>query len=154
MSNDNVRTGRTASLRRQHNSALQIVARIQFAITTYSGPRDAYAIGIALAKLTGVLRIHFAQEDKTLYPYMMTSTNAEAADLAGRFQHEMGGIGAAFDAFTRRWGSSAAIAADFPAFKAESSAIFAALDHRITRENEELYPLADAITYDEVARTA
>lgn len=145
---------RTANLRRQHDAAVDLVTEISRLRDAYKGPEDAYRIAVLLAKLTGMLRIHFVQEDKTLYPYMTASTNVAAAETALAFQSEMGGLGAAYESFSKRWSSSTAIVIDFDGFRRESRDVFKALGERIMRENEQLYPLADSIQPDEVPRTA
>ncbi len=145
---------RTANLRRQHDAAVDLVGEIVRASTTIERHQHAYDITVKLAKLTGLLRIHFVQEDKTLYPYMMASTNGLASDTARAFSAEMGGLSQTFEHFAQRWTSSAALLADPEGFRRESAVVFEALGKRIVRENEQLYPLADAIRPDEVKRTA
>ena len=145
---------RTANLRRQHDAALELVEKLA---ADLDGPppdkMQSYRMGMTLAKLTGLLRIHFAVEDRTLYPRMISSTHAEAADTAAAFQHEMGELGAVYSAFAERW-NGATIAAAFPSFRAEARALFVALGDRIERENSVLYPLADAIRPDQIRCTA
>lgn len=145
---------RTASLRRQHDAALAIVAEI-VALTERMGPApdraDAYAATLLLARLTGTLRIHFAQEDRMLYPALMASSHGDTATVARRFAEEMGQIGPAFAAFAERWSRIDALLADPAGFRRESQAIFAALGRRVARENEELYPLAEALHAAETA---
>lgn len=136
---------RTDILRRQHDAAVVLVEEINGSIQNFDEPRDAYAIALRLAKLNGLLRIHFAQEDRSLYPAMMASSDAQVADTAATFQREMGYLGAAFASFIDRWGMSAAIAANFDQFRDESAELFGKLANRIERENEELYRLADTI---------
>jgi hypothetical protein len=137
---------RTANLRRQHDGALAIAGEIS-AIIERMGDEpsrdDAYAATMLLAKLTGVLRIHFAQEDKLLYPSLMASGRGGVAAVARAFVEEMGQIGPAFAAFSEKWRSHGAILAEPALFRTECLALFAALADRIRRENEELYPLAD-----------
>jgi hypothetical protein len=145
---------RTSNLKRQHDAAIDLVGQITEASKAPPSPEGAYRIAVLLAKLTGMLRIHFVQEDKTLYPYMLGSTNAAAAQTARAFRDEMGGLGTAFDTFAKRWSSSHAIARDFDRFRRESVDVFDALGERIKRENEQLYPLADSIQLSEVPRTA
>lgn len=134
--------GRTATLRRQHDAAVDLVGQIMAQSNGPATPDNAYRIGLLLAKLTGLLRIHFAQEDHSLYPALLASP---ASGLTARhFMDEMGDLAITFDAFTKRWGSSAAIAANFDGFRRESAAVFTALADRVKRENEKLYPLAEA----------
>jgi len=145
---------RTINLRRQHDAAVDLVKHLA---THLDGPApdkmQAYRIGLDLAKLTGLLRIHFAIEDRTLYPYMIASTNAAASGTAAAFQDEMGELGATYSAFAERWNSEA-IVTNFPAFRAEARDVFAAPGNRIERENTILYPLADAIKADQARASA
>lgn len=146
---------RTDLLRRQHAAASEMVIRIVELIDSYAPDSgDAYRIVTQLAKLNGMLRIHFAQEDHCLYVVMIKSSNPTASCTARAFRSEMGALGDEFEAFMRQWSCSAAIATSFADFRLESWKIFAALDARIERENEQLYPLAEALTDREVRRSA
>lgn len=144
---------RTKSLRRQHDAASEIVAQISTLTEGLVAKPDrnhAYAVAMALGKLTGLLRIHFAQEDKMLYPALMASPDMDVAGVAKRFFDEMGSIGPAFGAFVQRWNSGDAILANPKGFRDDSGRLFGDLMQRIERENSILYPLADAETVEEV----
>ncbi len=145
---------KTSNLRRQHDAALDLVADIRDVMAAYRGERDAFALSLRLAKLTAVLRIHFAQEDKYLYPTLMTCGDAQVRETACAFVEEMGEIGPAYEAFVSRWKNSDMIAADIKGFRSHATAIFDALATRVERENEILYPLADAAADSEVNRAA
>ena len=145
---------RTLNLRRQHEAAVAIVERILSRAEGLERDGVPYEVSLLLAKLTGTLRIHFAQEDKTLYPHMIASTHPDAAATASAFQREMGGLAGQFEAFAARWQTATALAADPNGFRSEAAAIFAALGNRIQREDNQLYPLADAIEDWQVRRSA
>lgn len=145
---------RTANLRRQHDAVEELVAEIVGLADTLEMPGVPYRVGMKLAKLTGLLRIHFVQEDKTLYPSMIRSDHAGASMTAAAFQDEMGGLSVAFEAFVRRWNSADRLAASPEHFRREARIIFASLARRIARENHELYPLADAIEDWQIPKTA
>lgn len=139
---------RTANLRRQHDAALTIACEILDVIERMDDApshEDAYAATLLLAKLTGLLRIHFAQEDQLLYPSLMAEARGGVAAVARSFFEEMGQIGPAFAAFSEKWRAQGAIAAEPALFRGESRALLAALADRIRRENDELYPLADKL---------
>jgi hypothetical protein len=145
---------RTANLRRQHDVAVALVEKVVARAASLGQPGVAYEVSLLMAKLTGTLRIHFAQEDRTLYPHMIASRHPQASGTAAAFQDEMGDLSGQFEAFAARWQSAAALAADPPGFRAEAAAVFGALGQRIERENRQLYPLADAIEDWQVARSA
>lgn len=147
--------GRTTNLRRQHDAAVALVEEIAGRL---GGPppseTEAYGLGMQLAKLSGLLRIHFAQEDKALYPYMAASEHPDAVATAAAFQDEMGGLGAVYADFAGKWSSGRVIAGNFDGFRNDARAVFAALADRIERENTILYPLAEAIGPDQIRLTA
>ena len=113
---------------------------------------DAYSLSLCLAKIAGVLRTHFAIEDRVLYPMLIASENREAAVAARVFEREMGSLTDQFERFLQRWGRSAEIAAAIPQFRYECDMMFSALRDRIDRENRELYPLADRENADILQR--
>lgn len=145
---------RTANLRRQHEAAVDLVQEIIDKSARIDTPDEGYRLSVLLAKLTGLLRIHFVQEDRTLYPYMIECSNAAASETAQTFLTEMGGLSDVFDRYSQRWTASGAIFGDPDGFRQQSKLVFDALARRIERENDILYPLADAIAPHEVRRTA
>ena len=73
---------RTDNLRRQHDVALSLVGSINASIAAIGEEPTAssiFELTMALAKLDGMLRIHFAQEDQHLYPSMMASPHGTNA---------------------------------------------------------------------------
>jgi hemerythrin-like domain-containing protein len=143
---------RTTLLRKQHDAALVLAQSI---IDSCDGPADdfkAFRTSMLLAKLTGLLRIHFAQEDEVLYPRMEASFDADTSATARKFRNEMGGLSRVYTEFVNRWATSQQIASDFAGFKKECQELFTALTKRIERENAMLYPLADAID-EEIGKT-
>jgi hypothetical protein len=136
---------RTANLRRQHDALLAMAADLQDDIERLATIADAQRIAGLLARLTGVLSMHLAAEDKALYPAMMASSDRRTADCARTFEDQMGGLAAAYMAFADAWRSPDRILAETDAFARDCETVFGALAIRIKRENEELYPLADAM---------
>ena len=145
---------RTQMLRRQHDAAELIAAEILEALDGPASSANAYAISLKLAKLHGLLRIHLAQEDHSLYPAMIASDDAAASLAATAFKAEMGGLSNTFAAYVDRWATSTVIEASFERFLEETKTVLGALAHRIKRENEELYPLADSLRDEDRPRAA
>jgi hemerythrin-like domain-containing protein len=143
---------RTASLRRQHDAALDLAREAQAAIARIGAhPNEAavFPLTMVLARLTGTLRVHFAQEDRCLYPELMASGRGGVAATARHFFEEMGQLGPQIARYSEKWLSSAAMLADWDNFRLDTAAIFSLLSHRIECENEILYPMADALSSDE-----
>ena len=135
----------TATFRRQHDEISVLVERLgELIASPESIPEKTADIAQTKAKLTGKISMHLAAEDKSLYPKLAASSNANISKTARAFQAEMGALSEIYAAFTKKWTVSAV--AEAPAdFATEASAVLKALSDRIDRENTQLYPLADAV---------
>lgn len=133
----------TQIFRRQHDALELLAADFMAALGTCKTELQARDCARTLAKLTGILLMHLAAEDRSLYPRMMASQDVATAQTAHRFAEEMGGLAGAYRDFNAKWSRAEAILADVPGCMAEAQSVFAALGNRIARENDELYPLAD-----------
>ncbi|MFC7536496.1 hemerythrin domain-containing protein [Sphingomonas sp. GCM10030256] len=145
---------RTTLMRAQHDLAVALVGEIAALSLQPPSEPQAFQIVLKLAKLTGLLRIHFAQEDRLLYPALTAVDNSEASLTAIRFQAEMGDLSRRFEDFAQRWSASTVVLANFVEFRRESRTIFGALKHRIEQENAVLYPFADALDDPALVRIA
>lgn len=137
---------RTSALRRQHDAASKLASQLLVDIENYRGEEDACVISLELAKLLGLLQIHLAQEDRSLYPSLIASGDERVAAVAHQFVAEMGEFAKGLHSFAKRWPCSRAVSSNFGAFRNETIAVLDALNERILRENEELYPLADTLS--------
>lgn len=142
---DRIAMGHTAELHREHDAACQLMIGLAGQILAYRGRDDADRLTLGVAQLLGLLRLHLMVEDTHLYPELIASGHRQTAAMAQRFADEMGDIAEQLEEFAMRWSSSAGIAAGFDEFREEALAIFAALETRIRRENQQLYPLADRL---------
>jgi hypothetical protein len=115
------------------------------------GADHANLIMQQLAKLTQLMRVHFAQEGHCLYPALVASSDPVVAEAAKAFQREMGELWQQYESFARSWSTPSAIIMLFDEFKGECITIFGAIEDRCTRENELLFPLADAVSHGNLA---
>ncbi len=92
-------------------------------------------------ELFGRYSIHLALEDAALYPRLVEHSDAAIRETALRFQTEMGGIKAQFDAYKRKWPGKTSAKQNPQEFVAETRKIIAALKDRISREDGTLYPM-------------
>lgn len=97
-----------------------------------------------LAAFAGALRVHAAMENEALYPRLLAHPTAEVSETAQRLLDECGSLYDEFHAFLAEWPSADAIRGDAPRFARDCRRVFRKLAMRMTRENETLYPLADA----------
>jgi hypothetical protein len=141
----------TYLLRRQHGDAIAMIDRLLGLLDRCNGTDDANQIMLLQAKLTQLMRVHFAHEDYCLYPALIASAEPDVAEAAKAFQREMGELWSQYEGFARTWSTATAIIMFFEEFKAECTTIFAAIEDRCTRENELLFPLADAASQASLA---
>ncbi len=101
-----------------------------------------------LASVRGMLRDtlvrHLKCEDWVLYPRLKSSGDAALIRMTAEFAHEMGHIAEDFTAYDAKWTADLA-AADWPGFCSETQIILDVLGMRIEREEQELYPAAEAL---------
>jgi len=134
----------THLLRCQHSDAHMMIDRLLMLLDGCERTDNAAQISKQLAKLTQLMRVHFAQEDHWLYPSLMASADPEVVEAASSFHREMGELWEQYEAFVRGWSTLSAIVLRFDRFKVDCVAVFAAIEDRCARENELLFPLADA----------
>lgn len=136
---------RTTIMRAQVDAANAMLDRIKIAMNAYDGDAAAYPLSLDLARLAGILRIHFSLADRNLYPFMIQAGSPETATLVQDFQREICTLGSRFEQFSQHWQSSSAIASNVPLFRSEAAVMIMALRRRLRRETRDLFPLADAL---------
>jgi iron-sulfur cluster repair protein YtfE (RIC family) len=136
---------RTDNFRKQHAEILNIAREINALLSDTLSESAAAAIRPLLAKLAGVVSLHLAMEDKSLYPQLSAHADASVRSLSQRYSSEMGSLAAAFGDYMKRWQTTTQMRADPARFSAESKAVFNALSKRIHLENVELYVLVDKL---------
>ena len=81
-------------------------------------------------------------EDHALYPSPLK--DGQLCPLATEFIVTMGRISATFKEYVRKWPDAGTIEARAAEFIEETKRVFDVLHERITREDQELYPMVDA----------
>ena len=136
---------RTTIMRAQVDAANAMLDRIRIAMNAYDGDAAAYPLALDLSRLAGILRIHFALADRTLYPVLIASGCPATTALAQDFQREICTLANRFERFNLRWSSSIAIASDFTLFRNEAAVMIMAIRRRLRREMNDLFSIADAL---------
>ncbi len=134
---------RTDHLRVQHERLLAPASEIDRMIKAGNLAGSANDIRLKISAMMGLLQVHLAAEDKSLYPAMLGSADEKAKTTAKRFLDEMGGLGKTVAEHNARW--TAAYISSSNGFAREWQAVLKALGDRVQRENAQLYPLADAL---------
>ena len=130
-------------VREEHATLVKIVGRLSDAIAKDAPPPSVELYALR-RELTSTLLAHLKLEDWVLYPHLAKHLDAEVAALGRRFSDEMGGLSAAYTAYSEKWGATA-IDADWHGYCADTAGIIQALTNRILRENRELLPVAERI---------
>jgi hypothetical protein len=136
---------RTDNFRKQHAEILTIAREINALLSDTLTPAAAAAIRALMSKLAGVVTLHLAMEDKSLYPKLTGHADTSVRAISQRYSDEMGSLAAAFGDYMKNWQTMSLILADPVAFSVDSKAVFNALSKRIHLENTELYTLVDKL---------
>lgn len=132
-----------AKLREEHAEIVKIVRRLADFVELPSSPPQVELFALR-RELSSALIAHLKAEDWVLYPRLINSGDDEIATIASDFSNEMGGLAAAYLAYSDKW-NTVAIAADWAGYCTETGVIIDALTNRIQRENRELYPLLEQL---------
>lgn len=95
--------------------------------------RERWRLGYRLA-------VHLAREDRHVYPSLKRHTDAQIAARATAYEAEMGNLDQQYRDYMARW-DSVGITARWEGFCGETLGILDALEHRVAREEQDLYPL-------------
>lgn len=106
-----------------------------------SDPSEARRL---LARFRGLLLVHGAMENDALYPQLLTHEDATVRAKAQALLDEVGAVYEGVHDHGRRWATTEDIQRDPGTFARETVDLLKRLGRRMVRENNELYPLADA----------
>jgi hemerythrin superfamily protein len=93
-------------------------------------------------RLTGMLLMHLASEDKYLYPALLASHDEKVKTLTGKYMKEMGNIAASYTSFKEKYHTPSAILGSTSEFITSAQSIIRIIIERIAREEDELYVYA------------
>lgn len=136
----------TENFRRQHEELMAL----GFEINHHLDPRTLVTEDAAshvrriVARFAGKLLVHAEMENKALYPRLLHHPDDAVRAKAQALYDEVKTIYASFHEYAKRWPTPASILASPPEFARETRGVLKLLGLRMLRENDELYPLADA----------
>ncbi len=133
------------SYRRQHAEAADVLGRLETELDERALSADASTACSLVARLSGKLRVHLSAEDGSLYPALLASGDAGVAQMARRFQDDMGRLATAFGDYAKSWTTPHKIQDDAGEFTVRTREVVKALRERIAREENDLYPLAETV---------
>lgn len=133
--------GVTDNLRKHHKELLDTTSKLSILLQVDRLRNDAANARGLLSMLAGKLAVHLVMEDKSLYPHFLTHKDERIRSLAHQYINEMGMVRESFEAYSKRWSTSAKIQDNPEDFIKETKGILNILLKRIEKEDYELYPL-------------
>jgi hypothetical protein len=129
------------NLTRQHRELIKVATEIFGWLDAAKLARQGAAAPLrALSSLTGLLHVHLAMEDRSLYPRLLQHPDLQLRQLSQRFLDERGSIAERYESYRARWSAAAAIEAAPEAFVEETQAILGLLWNRMKLEDDVLHP--------------
>jgi hemerythrin-like domain-containing protein len=132
----------TARYRRHHSELIDLFHQV-IDVPEAEVERSAGVISRVLSRLYGLLVVHLALEDRSLYPRMRNCNDAALRKMAQQYEVEMGNLKERFELFYHQWLQVSTIRSEPQAFSREAKQVIGSLLQRIERENREFYPLVD-----------
>jgi Hemerythrin HHE cation binding domain len=94
----------------------------------------------ALSSLSGILKVHLAMEDRSLYPGLLQHKDAQLRTLARRFLDERAAIQQRYDEYRALWSSAAVIERGPEPFIDDTRLILGLLWNRMKLEDDVFHP--------------
>lgn len=126
----------------QHLDILDSIDRLR--ASSHEGVAEhADEIAAQIVAMSGVVRLHLAVENETLYP-ALAKGELRLARMSQAYQHDMGDIAAEYLAFAGRWNLASRLAKAPEQFRQEANRVLRNLYQRIRREDREFYPAIES----------
>ncbi|MCR5607359.1 MAG: hemerythrin domain-containing protein [Treponema sp.] len=125
----------------KHKVILSLVKDIQKNITSAITENSADIIASDINKLSSVLMMHLASEDKNLYPEALSSDSEELRRTAKEYIDEMGNLMKVFDDFHKNFNTKSKILDNVNDFTLQAQKVTLAIEKRITKEESGLYKM-------------
>ena len=129
------------NLTRQHRelvrTATQMFGWLDAKKLRTHGAHDAYN---TLASLSGILNVHLAMEDRSLYPNLINHRDLQLRTLAQRFLNERAALRQRYDEYRATWSSASVIEGGAERFIDDTRAILGMLWTRMKMEDDVLHP--------------
>jgi hypothetical protein len=129
------------NLTRQHRelvrTATQMFGWLDATKLRTHGAGEAYNM---LSSLSGILNVHLAMEDRSLYPKLISHRDLQLRTLAQRFLNERAALRQRYDEYRAAWSSAAVIEGGAERFIDDTRAILGMLWTRMKMEDDVLHP--------------
>jgi hypothetical protein len=128
------------NLTRQHRDLVKTATRMFGWLDADKLSHGAASVYQEISSLSGILKVHLAMEDRSLYPRLVQHRDAQLRTMAVRFLQERGQIRERFDVYKAEWHSPAAIERAPARFVDETRQILGLLWNRMKMEDDVFHP--------------
>jgi len=130
-------------LRHDHAELARMFRQLERIIALSEAPSQLELFELRRSLMQALIG-HLKLEDWALYPRLIDSSDEQISATGRHFKEEMGGLAPAFLGYCEKWTANT-IAADWPAYCADTRSLLDALSDRLNRENRELLPLLERL---------
>jgi len=102
-------------------------------------------ISARIVAMSGIIKLHLAVEDRTLYPALEASGDLALARMSVHYRGEMDGISGAYLAFAAKWNTPRRLAEQPETFRDEANVVLKTLYERMKKEDREFYPAIETV---------
>ncbi|HWJ96310.1 MAG TPA: hemerythrin domain-containing protein [Telluria sp.] len=129
----------------QHIDILSSIARLR-QLSHAGVAENADAIAAGIVRVSGIIKLHLAVEDRSLYPALESSGDAQLAAMSRQYRSEMQGIADGYMRFAGKWNTARQVALAPDEFRAEANVVLRQLYERMQREDRHFYPAIEGAT--------
>jgi hypothetical protein len=129
------------NLKRQHKDVMNLADYILDNIKKHTVEQNLNVIAKSINIISGKLKIHLLNEDKNLYPYLMSSSDAKLNEFGKKYYEEMNDVTREYEDYKFKYNTANKIKDNVGEFEETTKQIFSIMSNRIDREEKELYPL-------------
>ena len=127
----------------QHADILSAIAGLRKLVQTGIAEHAA-DISARIVAMSGVIKLHLAVEDRTLYPALESSGDLALARMSVHYRGEMDGISGAYLAFAGKWNTPRQLLEQPETFRDEANVVLKMLYERMKKEDREFYPAIES----------
>ncbi|MCA1857494.1 hemerythrin domain-containing protein [Massilia oculi] len=128
----------------QHTDILSSIARLR-QLSHAGVAENAAAIAAQIVEVSGIIKLHLAVEDRSLYPALEASADTRLVNMSRAYRTEMQDIAQAYLGFAAKWNTARQVAREPEGFRRDANQVLRHLFERIKREDREFYPAIDAV---------
>lgn len=123
----------------QHKSIREEIEFVKNNLREYKVEENAEALALHINQLSGKLKVHLMNEDKFLYPSLISNQDDKIKAMAIVYQIEMGGLQENFKSFKDKYNTKSKILDHKEIFAKEAGVIIKAIEQRIVKEENGIY---------------